>query len=321
MLYFRTIIVLSCCILLIVHAQPAQKMQKREAEDLPPTPKHAGIFDGKQNREEISEQLKKWKPEDDNNIWELSGLYQGDMMGFDKLGKNGLLDETARWPDAVIPYNIDQEDFTEEDIEQIKDALKVYHEKTCIRFRPYKKGDKNFITVKGDNTGCWSYVGKYSEGQVVNFQNPGCLRHGTIVHEFMHALGFYHQQSAADRDEWVTIVWDNIMPGREHNFDKYDNKTVTDYGVSYDYSSVMHYSAKAFSKNGQKTIIAKKENVTLGQRDGFSEKDIEKINIMYKSHCETRDKKEKEGSTESSGAVDIISSLWPFRAFSWVLKG
>lgn len=61
--------------------------------------------------------------------------------------------------------------------------------------------------------------------------------------------------------------------------------------------------------------------MTLGQRDGFSEKDIEKINIMYKSHCETREKKEKEGSTESSGAVDIISSLWPFREFSWVLKG
>lgn len=151
----------------------------------------------------------------------------------------------------------------EEQIEKIEAALKVYHEKTCVRFRPYKKGDKDFITVKGDSPGCWSYVGKHGEGQVVNFQSPGCLRRGTIIHEFMHALGFYHQQSATDRDEWVTIVWDNITPGREHNFDKYDNETVTDYGVLYDYGSVMHYSAKAFSKNGEPTILCTVRNIWL----------------------------------------------------------
>ena len=35
-------------------------------------------------------------------------------------------------------------------------------------------------------------------------------------------------------------------------------------------------------------------NVTLGQRKGFSEKDIKKINIMYKSLCEAREEKENE---------------------------
>jgi hypothetical protein len=29
----------------------------------------------------------------------------------------------------------------------------------------------------------------------------------------LHALGFYHQQSATERDDFVTILWENIEPG------------------------------------------------------------------------------------------------------------
>lgn len=92
------------------------------------------------------------------------------------------------------------------------------------------------------------------DGQVVNLSSPNCVRHGVVIHEIMHALGFYHQQSAADRDDYVKIIWDNITPGREHNFRKYDKERVTDFNVTYDYGSVMHYSGKAFSKNGELTI-------------------------------------------------------------------
>ena len=42
---------------------------------------------------------------------------------------------------------------------------------------------------------------------------PDCFQHGTILHEFMHTLGFYHEENRGDRDDYVRINWDNIIPG------------------------------------------------------------------------------------------------------------
>ncbi len=46
---------------------------------------------------------------------------------------------------------------------------------------------------------------------------------------------------------------------------------------------MMHYGPKAFTTNGQPTIIPKQSGVDIGQREGFSEVDIRKVNKLY--HC------------------------------------
>lgn len=43
--------------------------------------------------------------------------------------------------------------------------------------------------------------------------------------------------------------------GHSGNFEKASRETTDAFGVGYDYSSVMHYSSRAFSKNGQPTIV------------------------------------------------------------------
>ncbi len=48
-----------------------------------------------------------------------------------------------------------------------------------------------------------------------------------------------------------------MWTGTENNFEKASSQTTDAFGVGYDYGSVMHYSANAFSKNGQPTLVAK----------------------------------------------------------------
>lgn len=68
---------------------------------------------------------------------------------------------------------------------------------------------------------------------------------------------FFHSQSDVARDDYVRINFDNILPGKESNFIAYTNSYVSDFGQGYDYESILHYGAFAFTKNGGRTIEPK----------------------------------------------------------------
>ncbi|XP_072936145.1 zinc metalloproteinase nas-7-like [Epargyreus clarus] len=202
-----------------------------------------------------------------------------------EVARNGLRGGAKRWPEKTVVYHIDEDDFDDEQIKMIEEGMADIANKSCIKFRA-RKDEEHAVMIKGSANGCFSNVGYSTEeddGEVHQVLNlaKGCFKHGTVVHEMLHTLGFYHMQSTYDRDNFVEIVWENIKSGTEHNFAKYTNDTVTDFGVSYDYDSVMHYPETAFSKNGNRTIIPLQENVKIGQRNGLSERDILKLNKMY----------------------------------------
>ncbi|PSN30375.1 hypothetical protein C0J52_25315 [Blattella germanica] len=212
--------------------------------------------------------------------WERSGQFEGDIKLTKSQQKNGIISTAYRWPDNTMPYQI-ASGFSTSQLAMIQNAIDEYHAKTCVTLRPYNSAtDRDYVYIKGDESGCWSYVGRIGGRQELNL-GTGCFSLGTVEHELLHAWGFYHQQSATERDDYVTIHWENIQSGTENNFEKYSASQITSFGVPYDYTSVMHYSAYAFSKNGEMTIEPKDPNATIGQRNGFSAADIQKLGAMY----------------------------------------
>lgn len=59
---------------------------------------------------------------------------------------------------------------------------------------------------------CFSSVGDQQTGQILSL-GPGCDHKAVIEHELLHAVGFYHEQSRTDRDDYVDIWLDQVLPG------------------------------------------------------------------------------------------------------------
>lgn len=83
-----------------------------------------------------------------------------------------------------------------------------------------------------------------------------------------------------------------VLPGKEHNFNTYDDTTSSSLGVPYDYGSMMHYSKNAFRNGTEPTIVTKIPAFSdvIGQRMEFSDSDLLKLNRLYncsKSQPET----------------------------------
>ena len=66
-------------------------------------------------------------------------------------------------------------------------------------------------------SGCYSYVGFQGiREQTISLREVGCLSRGTVQHEFMHALGFYHEQARPDAKEHVKIQeWLSTLSPRD----------------------------------------------------------------------------------------------------------
>ena len=78
----------------------------------------------------------------------------------------------------------------------------------------------------------------------------------SIFHELFHVLGFLHEHQRADRDNYVTIDWQNIPYNYNRQFIKLSrSKTL---GMPYDATSITHYSSnQAADPIGSTSIISK----------------------------------------------------------------
>ncbi|XP_008281234.1 low choriolytic enzyme-like [Stegastes partitus] len=160
-------------------------------------------------------------------------------------------------------------------------AMRDFESQTCIRFIPRKRGERIYLSIE-PRYGCFSMLGRIGDRQVVSLQRFGCIDHGIIQHELMHAIGFHHEHTRSDRDQYVKIHWENLDDYVKNNFHKKDTNNLN---LPYDYSSIMHYGRTAFGRFGSQTITPIPDpSVPIGQRAAMSEVDILRVNLLYKCH-------------------------------------
>ena len=191
------------------------------------------------------------------------------------------------WSDQgrVIPYTISNSGLAT----VVQDALDKISQNTRLIFQP-RSNQRNYMNfVFSGNCGGVSFIGMIGGGQRVTIPtvsscfNSLSIASGVTQHEILHALGFAHQQSYPNRDQFVRILTQNIQDTALFNFEKRESNIIDTFNLPYDYKSIMHYESRTFSKNGGNTITKLDGTVPPGDFGGnqLTDLDIEKINRLY----------------------------------------
>ncbi|HEY9422151.1 MAG TPA: M12 family metallopeptidase [Thermoanaerobaculia bacterium] len=191
------------------------------------------------------------------------------------------------WANRTVPFVLD-ESLTGTQRIQIQDALNHWRNNTRLTFvdRTFVDNSRqtDLVTFRKVDEGCSSAVGRIGRPQLVNLGTE-CST-GVIIHEIGHIVGLWHEHQRTDRDNSVIVKWENILSGRENNFQTYAalGQNGGNFGAALDFGSIMMYSSHAFSSNGQPTLTRLDGTTFAVQRTALSPADKNGVNCnMYPS--------------------------------------
>lgn len=192
--------------------------------------------------------------------------------------RSAILCDMVKYWSTSIPYQI-LPGFSAMEIQYIKDAMNEISAVSPIIFYESKTSKRIIFTPNEKSNS--SPIGMQPKGNTILLAN-GKFSKGSAMHEILHSLGIFHEQSRSDRDSYITINWNNIESGKVHNFDKYK---IDYHGLdveSFDFNSIMLYPSDAFSKNNEPTMVRKSDgSIFDANRYYLSEGDIAGINCFY----------------------------------------
>jgi hypothetical protein len=147
------------------------------------------------------------------------------------------------WPNGIIPYDISK--LSDEQQKTVLLAMQRWVETGArLKFVPRTTESEyiNFTgkTDAGNNSSHIGFVqGSHTDINITSFWwHQG---EWMPVHELGHVIGFGHEHARWDRDQYVTIHYENIKPGRAGDYDWIPQTNWLVSTTSYDYYSIMHY--------------------------------------------------------------------------------
>ena len=202
---------------------------------------------------------------------------QIEMLNSPKTRGAIIKDFAKYWPDGKVYYSISSDFGSDYAVLQAMNMISDVAEIEFIQ-RTNQPNYIYFVPSPLDNPTNSSYIGMQGGGQNITIYNRNIA--GVIAHEIMHSLGVYHEMSRSDRDDYITINWNNIDPKYSYNFEQYS----LGFDIGYfDFNSIMMYSSPDFLKDNIEgySFTRKNGQPIYGQRSYLSETDQQSLRFIY----------------------------------------
>jgi hypothetical protein len=177
------------------------------------------------------------------------------------------------WPAGEIPYCYTSS-FTSSEKAIIEYSMTSWERESNIKFIE-TKCDVRVVLISKSKSNC-ATLG-YREFPILQLTNITLF---VVEHELGHIIGLPHEHQRPDRDNFVVIHWENIIP---EYYDQFEISPESDWAYDYtrypyDYNSIMHYDSFAFSANGGETI---ETNGRQTWNYDITDTDYAKVKDMY----------------------------------------
>jgi bone morphogenetic protein 1 len=106
---------------------------------------------------------------------------------------------------------------------------------TCVTFIEHTGRPENpHIIFTQRPCGCCSFVGRRGLGAQAISIGKNCDKFGIVVHELGHVVGFWHEHTRPDRDDYIKVVYENIQENQDYNFQKMPPNEIDSLQEPYD---------------------------------------------------------------------------------------
>jgi hypothetical protein len=209
------------------------------------------------------------------------------------------------WPDGIIPFDISKLTALQQAL-ALRAMQRWMDTGAKIKFIPHTTEIEyvNFTgnTNAGNNT---SHVG-FKKGERTDINITAFWWRDLEwmpAHELGHVLGFFHEHQRWDRDQYMTVHFENIKPGRANDYEWIPKTNWLVTTLPYDYKSIMHYRVcwagacenECTDADGDSPCAVlspkdKKYDGVIGQwtDNGISELDALKVRLVYGTNLTVR---------------------------------
>nr|WP_276903956.1 M12 family metallopeptidase [Pedobacter kyonggii] len=184
------------------------------------------------------------------------------------------------WPGGIVYYVINDAAHSS----NILNAMSDWEASTPIRF-VQRTNQSNYVNFQGapPNGGGDSQLGMVGGQQLIRL--AASADKSTVIHEIGHAVGLMHEQTRADRDQYINVNFSNINSTWSSQYATYNVLGISGFQIgTFDFNSIMLYRSYASeaSVNGNTSPqMTRKDGSTWWDNDHLSQGDIDGVNYLY----------------------------------------